>query len=62
MNTTDGKEWMTINMACGFYGVSRRTLYNWIAAGKVTVQHTPGGSPRVLVDTRPWEEPKAANQ
>lgn len=38
----------TLNMSqvMQLAGVSRRTVYNWIAAGKVTVLRTAGGSPR----------------
>lgn len=34
--------------ACFEVGVSKRTIYNRMAAGKVTVKHTAGGSPRIL--------------
>jgi excisionase family DNA binding protein len=37
-------------------GVSRRTIYNWIAAGKVEYVRTAGGSIRIFVDTL-WRQP-----
>jgi excisionase family DNA binding protein len=39
---------VTILKAAAIMGVSRRTIYNWMAAGRVTVVYTPGGSPRIL--------------
>ena len=32
-------------------GVTRRTIYNWIAGGKVEYVRTAGGSVRIFVDT-----------
>ena len=37
--------------ACEAVGVSRRTIYNWIAAGKVEYVRTAGGSIRIFADT-----------
>jgi excisionase family DNA binding protein len=37
-------------------GVSRRTIYNWIAGGKVQYVRTAGGSIRIFADTL-WREP-----
>ena len=42
--------------ACEVVGVSRRTIYNWIAGGKVEYVRTAGGSIRIFVDTL-WREP-----
>ena len=42
--------------ACEMFGVSRRTIYNWIAANKVEYLRTAGGSIRIFVDTL-WREP-----
>ena len=42
--------------ACDLVGVSRRTIYNWIANGKVEYVRTAGGSVRIFVDTL-WREP-----
>jgi excisionase family DNA binding protein len=40
-------------------GVSRRTIYNWIASGKVEYVRTAGGSVRIFVDTL-WRDPRSA--
>jgi excisionase family DNA binding protein len=40
-------------------GVSRRTIYNWIASGKIQYVRTAGGSVRIFADTL-WREPNAA--
>ena len=37
--------------ACELVGVSRRTIYNWIANGKVEYVRTAGGSIRIFADT-----------
>jgi excisionase family DNA binding protein len=37
-------------------GVSRRTIYNWIAGGKIQYVRTAGGSIRIFEDTL-WREP-----
>ena len=42
--------------ACELVGVSRRTIYNWIAASKVEYVRTAGGSIRIFVDTL-WRQP-----
>ena len=42
--------------ACVAVGVSRRTIYNWIASGKVEYIRTAGGSVRIFVDTL-WRQP-----
>ena len=55
--TSDGKPiqphraTVSIMKACELIGVSRRTIYNWIAAGKVEYVRTAGGNIRVYVDT-----------
>jgi predicted site-specific integrase-resolvase len=38
--------------------VSRRTIYNWIAGGKVQYVRTAGGSVRIFADTL-WRDPAA---
>jgi excisionase family DNA binding protein len=40
-----------VDQACAITGVSRRTIYNWIKAGKVEYVRTAGGSMRIFVDT-----------
>jgi excisionase family DNA binding protein len=42
--------------ACELVGVSRRTIYNWIASGKVEYVRTAGGSVRIFTDTL-WRSP-----
>ena len=37
--------------ACEAVGVSRRTIYNWISAGKVEYVRTAGGSIRIFADS-----------
>jgi excisionase family DNA binding protein len=48
---------VSIPRACELVGVSRRTIYNWIAGGKVQYVRTAGGSVRIFADTL-WREPK----
>jgi excisionase family DNA binding protein len=47
---------ISIMKACELVGVSRRTIYNWIASKKVEYVRTAGGSVRIFVDTL-WREP-----
>jgi excisionase family DNA binding protein len=56
---------VSIARAGELVGVSRRTIYNWIATGKVQYVRTAGGSIRIFADTlwrspgesQPWQEP-----
>ena len=48
---------VSIPRACELVGVSRRTIYNWIAGGKVQYVRTAGGSVRIFADTL-WREPE----
>lgn len=57
MMTLDRKT-VSIPRACELVGVSRRTIYNWIAASKVQYVRTAGGSVRIFVDTL-WRDPAA---
>jgi excisionase family DNA binding protein len=50
---------VSIPKACELVGVSRRTIYNWIASGKIQYIRTAGGSVRIFADTL-WREPTAA--
>ncbi|MGE0363041.1 MAG: excisionase family DNA-binding protein [Vicinamibacterales bacterium] len=52
------RQTISIAKACELVGVSRRTLYNWIATGKVEFTRTAGGSIRLFVDTL-WRQPGA---
>jgi len=47
---------ISIMKACELVGVSRRTIYNWIASQKVEYVRTAGGSIRIFVDTL-WRQP-----
>ena len=51
---------ISIRKACELVGVSRRTIYNWIASGKVEYVRTAGGSVRIFVDTL-WREPETGS-
>lgn len=50
---------VSIPRACELVGVSRRTIYNWLAGGKVQYVRTAGGSVRIFEDTL-WRDPAAA--
>jgi excisionase family DNA binding protein len=50
MLTLDRKT-ISIPRACDLVGVSRRTIYNWMASGKVEYIRTAGGSVRIFADT-----------
>jgi excisionase family DNA binding protein len=50
---------VSIPRACELVGVSRRTIYNWIAGGKVEYVRTAGGSVRIFADTL-WRVPEPA--
>jgi excisionase family DNA binding protein len=52
---------VSIPRACELVGVSRRTIYNWIAGGKVQYVRTAGGSVRIFADTL-WREPEPASE
>jgi excisionase family DNA binding protein len=47
---------ISITQACESVGVSRRTIYNWMAAGKVQYVRTAGGAVRIFEDTL-WRDP-----
>jgi excisionase family DNA binding protein len=50
------RQTLSIMKACEAVGVSRRTIYNWISAGKVEYVRTAGGSIRIFTDSL-WREP-----
>ena len=52
------RQTLSIMKACEAVGVSRRTIYNWIAAGKVEYVRTAGGSIRIFTDTL-WRDASA---
>jgi excisionase family DNA binding protein len=46
--------------AAQLVGVSRRTIYNWLASGKLDYVRTAGGSVRIFVDSL-WRDPVRSN-
>jgi len=50
------RQTVSIMKACEMVGVSRRTIYNWIAASKVEYIRTAGGSIRIFQDSL-WRQP-----
>jgi excisionase family DNA binding protein len=49
---------LSIQQATAVAGVSRRTIYNWLHAGKLTYKRTVGGSIRIF-ESSLWQ--KSAN-
>jgi excisionase family DNA binding protein len=45
------RESLSITKACERAGVSRRTIYNWLHAGKLEYMRTAGGSIRIYADS-----------
>ena len=45
------RQTLSIMKACEVVGVSRRTIYNWISAGKVEYVRTAGGAIRIFADS-----------
>lgn len=41
------RPWLSITQAAQYVGVSRRTIYNWLRAGKLDSARTAGGSQRI---------------
>jgi excisionase family DNA binding protein len=52
---------ISIMKACELVGVSRRTIYNWLSAGKIEYIRTAGGSVRIFVDTL-WRDPNGTDR
>lgn len=48
---TDGEQLASVNQAMVMTGVSRRTLYNWMAKGLIQVRRAPSGTPRIVVSS-----------
>lgn len=48
---TEERTTVSIMQACELVGVTRRTIYNWIEAGKVEYRRTAGGSIRIFTDS-----------
>jgi excisionase family DNA binding protein len=59
MNTVE-RQTVSIPRACELVSVSRRTIYNWMASGKVQYVRTAGGSVRIFEDTL-WRGPEVAS-
>jgi excisionase family DNA binding protein len=53
------RQTLSIMKACEVVGVSRRTIYNWMAGGKVQYVRTAGGSVRIYADSL-WRTPQPA--
>lgn len=54
------RQTLSIMKACEVVGVSRRTIYNWISAGKVEYIRTAGGSIRIFADSL-WRDASPAD-
>ena len=50
------RQTLSIMKACEVVGVSRRTIYNWMAGGKIEYVRTAGGSVRIFADSL-WKSP-----
>lgn len=61
MNDPTRRHTVSILQACDLVHVSRRTIYNWLADGKLQYVRTAGGSVRIFEDTL-WREPQCAPQ
>jgi excisionase family DNA binding protein len=51
---------ISITQACESVGVSRRTIYNWMSAGKVQYVRTAGGAVRIFEDSL-WRAPQVGD-
>ena len=49
---------ISIAQACTSVGVSRRTIYNWMSAGKVQYVRTAGDAVRIFEDSL-WRRPES---
>ena len=58
LKVLNGRAIATVNQAAQRVGVSRRTIYNWMEAGKIATVKTAGGLTRVYVDTLYQAEPE----
>jgi excisionase family DNA binding protein len=55
------RQTVSIMKACEVVGVSRRTIYNWMAGGKIEYVRTAGGSVRIFADSL-WRAESATPQ
>lgn len=51
------RQTVSITQAAGIVGVTRRTIYVWMAAGKLQYRRTAGGAVRIYADTL-WRDEK----
>lgn len=53
---------VSITKAAQLVGVSRRTIYNWMSAGKLQIRRTAGGRVRITASSlwRPASSPASA--
>ena len=56
VDATTDRQTISITKACDLVDVSRRSIYNWMASGKVEYVRTARGSVRIFVDTL-WQTP-----
>ena len=54
------RQTVSIMKACEVVGVSRRTIYNWMAGGKIEFVRTAGGSVRIFADSL-WKSPHSVD-
>ena len=52
--TYQGERVVNIMQACALAGVSRRTIYNWLNAGRLRYARTAGGAIRI-VESSLWQ-------
>jgi excisionase family DNA binding protein len=55
------RQTLSIMKACEVVGVSRRTIYNWMAGGKIQYVRTAGGSVRIYADSL-WRTPEPTQE
>jgi len=55
------RQTISILQACEQVGVSRRTIYNWMAAGKIEYVRTAGGAVRIFSDSL-WRAPESVSR
>jgi excisionase family DNA binding protein len=56
MTPTPDRVTVNIRQAAALVGVSRRTIYHWLKAGKLETRRTIGGGLRIYEDSL-WQKP-----
>jgi excisionase family DNA binding protein len=51
MSADSPRQTVSIIEACTIVGVSRRTIYNWLNAGKLEFVRTAGGAVRIVPES-----------